>query len=282
MTRILACIDGSVYSESVSDHAGWAASRLALPVEVLRVLGRRNPQSQDRSGRIVAGARRKLLEELATLDAERHKIEMREAWLSVDEAKARILAAGAPEAETTVRHGDLLEALAEREQAAELIVVGKRGEAADFATLHLGSNLERMVRAATRPMLITSRAFRPVKKALLAFDGGPTALKAVDAISRSPLYAGLGMTVLSVGADEGALRAAVDKAAGQLGAGGLSVETRIAAGKPEEVIAQIVESEGVDLLAMGAYGHSRIRSFIIGSTTSALIRDCRVPIAVYR
>ena len=34
MSKILACIDGSVYSESVADHAGWAAGRLGLPVEL--------------------------------------------------------------------------------------------------------------------------------------------------------------------------------------------------------------------------------------------------------
>jgi hypothetical protein len=29
---------------------------------------------------------------------------------------------------------------------------------------------------------------------------------------------------------------------------------------------------------MGAYGHSRIRSFVIGSTTTEMVRSCKVPV----
>ena len=46
-----------------------------------------------------------------------------------------------------LRNGDLLEAVAEAEVDARGIVIGKRGEAADFAKLHLGSNMERIARA---------------------------------------------------------------------------------------------------------------------------------------
>ena len=38
----------------------------------------------------------------------------------------------------------------------------------------------------------------------------------------------------------------------------------------------------VNLLVMGAYGHSRIRSLIIGSTTSEMIRSCLVPVMLFR
>ena len=45
LTRIVAFIDGSVYAQSVCDHAAWAATRLAGPVEVVHVLGRRDMAS---------------------------------------------------------------------------------------------------------------------------------------------------------------------------------------------------------------------------------------------
>ncbi len=53
-------------------------------------------------------------------------------------------------------------------------------------------------------------------------------------------------------------------------------------GEPEKVIAGTVEQEQIDLLVMGAYGHSRIRSLVIGSTTTAMIRSCLVPIFMFR
>jgi nucleotide-binding universal stress UspA family protein len=43
-----------------------------------------------------------------------------------------------------------------------------------------------------------------------------------------------------------------------------------------------VELGGVDLLAIGAYSHSRIRSLIVGSTTAATARRCRIPVLMFR
>jgi len=282
MTMVLACIDGSIYSHSVADHAAWAAKRLGASVETLQVLGRREAASSDRSGRIVAGARRQLLEELATLDAERAKLLQRQGRLDLEEARTRIEAAGVAAVATTLRNGDLLETVAEREAGADLVVIGKRGEAADFAKLHLGSNLERIVRASTRPILVTSRAFRPIRRFLLAFDGRASALKAVDAVSRSPLFAGLTCDLVTAGAETAEARQRLDAAAAQLRAGGMTVSARIAPGQPDVVIGAAVERDGADMVVMGAYAHSRLRSLVIGSTTSELIRACNTPIMVYR
>lgn len=38
----------------------------------------------------------------------------------------------------------------------------------------------------------------------------------------------------------------------------------------------------VDLLVMGAYGHSRIRNLIVGSTTTAMLRSCQIPVLLLR
>jgi len=48
------------------------------------------------------------------------------------------------------------------------------------------------------------------------------------------------------------------------------------------MITDAVEKEGVDLLVMGAYGHSHIRNLIIGSTTTEVIRTSKVATLVCR
>ena len=63
---------------------------------------------------------------------------------------------------------------------------------------------------------------------------------------------------------------------------GISAESSVRPGQPETALASIVEDEGFDMLVMGAYGHSRIRSLIIGSTTTAMIRSCKVPVVLMR
>ena len=63
---------------------------------------------------------------------------------------------------------------------------------------------------------------------------------------------------------------------------GLSVETRRVEGQPDTALKQLVEAERFDMLVMGAYGHSRIRSLMIGSTTTQMIRSCKVPLLLFR
>ncbi|MEC7190861.1 MAG: universal stress protein, partial [Pseudomonadota bacterium] len=50
----------------------------------------------------------------------------------------------------------------------------------------------------------------------------------------------------------------------------------------EKVISDHVEQYNIDLLVMGAYGHSRIRNLMIGSTTTQMIRSCLVPVLLFR
>ena len=45
MTNLTALIDGSVYSQSVCDHAAWAAQRLGATVRLVHVIGRRETSS---------------------------------------------------------------------------------------------------------------------------------------------------------------------------------------------------------------------------------------------
>jgi len=282
MNRIIACLDGSVYSQSVADHGIWAAMHLSASVELLQVLGRREATSSDLSGNIAADAQANLLAELSALDAERAKLLLKRGRLILDEAKARLAAAGVSDVTTTLRHGDLLDTLAEKEASADLIIIGKRGEAADFASGHLGSNLERVVRASHRPILVASRAFRPITKALIAFDGGSSVLKAVDQLSRWPLLTDVAIELVAVGDDQPELRRKLEGAVAQIKAGSLDTRFRFVPGRPDKAIAEMVQTESFGLLIMGAYGHSRIRSLMIGSTTTELIRTCQVPVLLFR
>ena len=192
MSKVIALVDGSTYSQSVCDHAAWVAKGKGWPVEVLHVIGRRDEATDPRnlSGNIGLGARTALLNELADLDAQKAKLARKRGQAIIEDASARIAAEGV-EVSARLRIGDLIDTLREAEAEADLVIIGKRGEGADFASLHLGSNMERVVRASSRPVLVASRAFRPVQKLLVAFDGGRFAMKAVDHIARSELFAGL-------------------------------------------------------------------------------------------
>lgn len=171
--KIVALVDGSIYSASVCDHAAWISQRTGAPVELIHVLGRREvADTHDHSGAIALGARTALLNELAELDAQRSKLMSHKGRAILEDASAILAKGGVPDISTRLRHGDVVEAVAEVEAGARVIIIGKRGEDADFAKGHLGSNLERIVRASHKPVFVASRAFKPISKVLVAYDGG--------------------------------------------------------------------------------------------------------------
>ena len=281
--KIIALVDGSTYSASVCEHAAWIAGRTGAPVEVIHVLGRREgAATRDHSGAIALGARSALLAELAEIDAARAKLMSRRGRAVLEEARATLDRAGGGEVTTRLRDGDIVETVAGVEAEARVIVIGKRGEAADFATGHPGSNLERIVRASHKPVFVASRAFRPIARVLVAFDGSASATKAIAHVAESPLFGGLAVHVVTVGADTPEVQRGLDTARARLAAAGIDAEASVLPGQPEKALAGMVETGGFDMLVMGAYGHSRIRSLIIGSTTTAMIGACKVPVVLVR
>ena len=282
-TKILALVDSSIYAQSVCDHTAWIAKRLNASVNLLHVLGRREGAATgDLSGSLKLGARSALLEELATLDAQRAKLSQAQGHAILDDAKAIIERAGVGPVTTRLQHGDLLEAVAELEPELRVVVIGKRGDGADFASNHLGSNLERIVRTSKIPVFVASRAFQPISKILIAFDGGDSAKRAVDRITESPFFDAMSATLSFVGTETPGILKKLEKAREQLAGVGLDVTVDITSGEPEKVLEHKVSTENFGLLVMGAYGHSRIRSLIIGSLTTTMIRSCKIPILLYR
>jgi nucleotide-binding universal stress UspA family protein len=283
MDKILTLLDGSAYSESVCHHTAWIAKKLNANVEAMHVLGRREgAAATDLSGAISLGARSALLKELSALDEQRAKLAQVKGHAILEDAKAILEQQGIASVNLRLRKGDLLEAVLELEHNIRAITIGKRGEGADFASGHLGSNLERIVRISKIPVFVASREFKPISKVLVAYDASASAKIAIERMSTSPVFTDLEICILSVADNSAKAQATADEAAQKLRAANLEASTRIASGEPEEVLGKLVEDEGFDLLVMGAYGHSRIRQLIIGSTTTAMIQTVKIPVLLYR
>lgn len=277
---LIALVDGSAYAESVCHHAAWIAGRSGARVKLYHVLApAKGGAAQDLSGEIHLGARSELMARLSNLDAERARLVHEQGRAILEDARALIEGQGIA-VETRLRHGDLIETITAKEDTGDMIVIGKRGEAAGLASAHLGSNLERIVRAAHHPVFVANRAFGAIDRVLVAFDGGDSARRAVSHIADSPLFDGLAITLVQAGADSPS--DALRQAQAALSAAGRDVQIIAQSGEPEPVLAQMTETGGHDLLVMGAYGHSRIRNLLIGSTTTAMIRSCKVPVLLFR
>jgi nucleotide-binding universal stress UspA family protein len=282
--KILACIDHSVYVTAVCDYASWAATRLGVPLEFVHVLDR-HPETTpklDLSGSIGLGTRESLLEELAEIDEKRSRLSQESGRLLLEDAKKRAMNQGVEKAEGRQRHGELVEALRELEEQARLYVIGRRGETAQQSTEHLGSNLERAVRALHRPILVVPRNYSTPHSLMIAYDGSATTRKGVEMIARSPLFHGLSCHVVTVTDKPESARESLEWAKAALSDAGLDVTIATVEGEPEAALLQYLNSHQVDLLVMGAWGHSRIRSMLVGSTTTTLLRTSPVPLLLLR
>jgi len=56
----------------------------------------------------------------------------------------------------------------------------------------------------------------------------------------------------------------------------------ILAGDVEATLRAYQAEHMIDLLVMGAYGHSRIRQLLLGSTTTDMLRRATIPILLLR
>jgi nucleotide-binding universal stress UspA family protein len=284
---VLACLDGSRYTPVICDYAARAARRIGVGVELLHVIDRlpevRTPV--DYSGHMTSDMADTLLEEYAQIDEQRARALQQQARGMLDEAAERVRRAGIAAVQARLVYGNLVDQLQEHEGDARLVVIGKRGESELHATANLGSNLQRVVRASRRPIMIVPPVYRPLRHFVVAYDGGASSTKAIDMLTRETLLleAECHLVMVCPGEAEDAARLAA--AAKRLRDAGYRVTERLEKaepGHPDEVIVSVVERTGSDLLVMGAYGHSRIRNLIIGSTTTALLRACTVPVLVVR
>ncbi|HEV2529224.1 MAG TPA: universal stress protein [Thermomicrobiales bacterium] len=286
---VLACIDRSAYASSVCDHAAWAAGRIATAggeatVHLVHVVDRSHePASrEDLSGNPGIDTPDDLLREIAEAARARDRLSHEAERRLLEAAAARTRAAGISHITQHLLQGELVDELHDHEGAARLIVVGRQGQTADRAPKHLGRNLERVIRATRRPVLITPPEMRPIGQATFAYDGSQSSGAAVRFLVQSRLLAGIRMRVLAVDDDVLKAQDRLADANAQLVHAGIDATAVVRSGVASDAIADQVRDSGSDLLVMGAYGHSQLRQFIVGSTTTAVLRSTSVATLVVR
>ena len=285
MNKILACIDTRGNTDAVIDWAAWAAVRLACPLEFLHVL-ERHPEVAavtDFSGAIGVDAQESLLKELSDKD-EQQSVAMRVAGRELlSHARNRAAGAGAQNLDARLRHGDFIDTAIELQGEADLFVLGEHDHAAAQARIRAEHHLERVIRGVSSSVLVaTAEAFEAPQRVVVAFDGSPGARKALARMAQHPLVAGLPVLVAMVAPDTTLARQQLKEAQTMLQAAGAVAETELVVGEPQQVLPELVKRHAPALLVMGAFGHSRMRQLLIGSTTSSLLRLSHLPVLILR
>ncbi|MEE4280235.1 MAG: universal stress protein [Halieaceae bacterium] len=282
--KILACVDQSPYADCIADYAAWAAQRIRAPLEFLHIIdrGELGASGEDHSGTIGIDAQEQLLKKLSSEDEVRLRAARETGRVFLSELRERAERAGAPEVDTRQRYGELVETLHEQEGGVQLVVLGRRGAAAETTQRDLGRNVERVVRALNRPILAVTDQFVEPKRAMFAFDGSAVTRRGVDMIANSALFPGLPILLLMSGKVGGDAAGKLDWARQRLQDAGYEVEARLVPGDAEAVIAATALKENIDLMIMGAFGHSPLRQLFFGSKTADLLRSSGIPTLLLR
>lgn len=278
---VFAYIDRSRFATSVWQHAVWAAKQLDQPVEIIHVLDQPVTSTHhDYSGHLAADAPETAVAERIHLDAERNRLLIAQGHALLDSVAERVRAAGMERVSLRLYQGTVLDHLQQHVNEATLVVVGKRGEGANQDSGHLGRNIERLVRAAHRPVLIVPDEFSPITAATIAWDGGKSSGEAIHFLAMRPLLRGLHATLLHVG-DQQRVPPTLHDAKAHLQGAGLDVDIDIRTGAVTDAILGSTADHESGLLVIGAYGHSRIRHLVVGSTTTEILMRSTTPVLVF-
>lgn len=281
MKRLLVCIDGSQYGISCCRYAAWISKKIDLEIEVVYVTDLRQfevPFVADLSGSLG-------IQPFQAVMGQLHELEEKKAELTLGQAVNLIESEGRPiSVKKTHKTGFLVDSLRELEESADMILLGKRGENANFATEHLGSTMERVARAATKPCFVASREFKPIESVLISYDDAPSARKAVEFVKSSPMFVGARIHLVTVSPNEREEERlkGLKEAEVSLREAGHSLICQMLHGDAAPSVIDYVKENQIDMLVMGAYGHTRIRRLIIGSSTTEMLRGCQLPTLLFR
>ncbi|MFH7081309.1 universal stress protein, partial [Acinetobacter johnsonii] len=165
MSKIIACIDGSLATNTVCDYAAWFSDKLSSPLKLLHVIDKPKAKApQDLSGAIGLGSRETLLNELVELEERKGKIELEHGQILLREAKNYLLEKFSIDAQSFQRHGSLLATIMGMEEDIRVLIMGKHGTETEHDSSKVGTHIENVVRALHKPVLITSEPYQVCRR----------------------------------------------------------------------------------------------------------------------
>ena len=168
--------------------------------------------------------------------------------------------------------------IADLGDAYDLVVIGKRGEHAKWGRDLLGSTAESITRRSVVPVLLCEDKMRPLRSALLLYDGSEPAGRglrlAADLAASTPVK----LSVLTADDDAGRGQTTVNAARAYLEPLKLTAAYWVRPGRPAKAAAAALSEFPADVVVMGTRGHSGLQHLILGSTAEQLMRSVRVPV----
>lgn len=281
--HILACIDGSAVTESICGYAAWYANRLSLPVALLNTIEVPASVRRDLSGSIGVDSRQILLQELSEIDERRAKVANNYSAALVNDAKSYINSHFDVAVDIYQRHSKLLPAIEHFSDMNRAIVMGRRGEDHKNSRINIGSQIETVARASNVPILICSEPFQEPSSYMIAFDASKTAIKFIKRIAKSEVLKKLPGHLVMVGNHDSTSKNSLSAAAAELLNAGYSIDCHhLPQGDAVNGLLNFQLEHHIDIMVIGAYGHSKWQQMFLGSTTTEILASTVSPVILVR
>lgn len=264
--NIMLAVDGSAYTDAVLSHGielakAFASNILVITVADIRIFEWASAVGADGFISIIPSGTyqeeaRQLLDE---------KCDKLLAKCSEKLAKEKI------NFETQKLVGSPVDLIVEKSQISDLVILGKRGEFARWDHRAVGVTAEAVSRQIRKPMLVCKSQYRPIKKILIGYDGSNHANCALQYLGHIAEALNAPITIMCVTEDQEMGQHYCQEAEAYLSHYKIDLECKIVAGHPDEMIVNYAHTNEFDLIGIGAYGHSRIREAILGSTTEHIL-----------
>ncbi|ART79224.1 universal stress protein [Oceanisphaera avium] len=273
-TNVLACIDGSLHTATVCDYAAWASSRLGASLVLLNIIPKSEPTLLfNISGAASLTLQDNVTQELADLDKKREALAKAHSRQILDQASLHISDSGYPVPRTVQRVGRLVDEIEQYDDYCQLLVLGRQGANDDEDASRLGSHVEHVIRTTDKPLLLTWERFKDPKKVMLAFDASETCRKGVDMLASSTLFKGIECHLVMVADPDPQNLEQLEVARLQLEVAGLKAVSALLQGEVKKHLLNYQQQHDIDIVIMGAYGHSRIRQWLLGSITDLMLQE---------
>ena len=281
--KILVCVDGSFYSKSACDYGIFIAKMLNIPLILLNVVEHQHvAKNASLAGNIGLGSRDTLLEELTNEEAQTSKTLIANGRKVLQELSAYAKEQGVEKTHTLQRHGALDETLEELTAETKIAIIGLRGQDNEGNNLSIGKHVETIIRTLNIPILLVNSSFKPITSILMAYDGSDFANKAIYIATQDPIFPNVKRVIANVNKEESISVKLLNDAKQLFTKAQIEVETVSLKGDAVETLLNYQEENNLDIVAMGAYSHNRLRSAIFGSFTSKMLLKAKTPLLLFR
>lgn len=279
MSYVLCCVDGKNYSQSACDYAVMISNNMQLPLKFLNIIEHSSKSAKlDLSGNIKLGEKDDILNELTQEESNRSKLIIKEGKELLTSLKERALTSCENEITILQVHGEVLENILEFQNKISILVIGIKSNPEH----KIGENVKEIIRELHKPVLLVNSEFKLPRKILIAYNGSEESKNLLKEISSNPIFKDVTRDVVNINEDKLLSEKLLKEAKEIYAKQNIEVTTSVLSGDSKNEILNYLKQNDCDILAMGAFGHSRIKEFIFGSVTSNILEEIKKPILLFR